>query len=394
MNPTTFDPHHLVPEVSPEDAWGEDQDFHTADAGCGTILPPRRLPSEGTPGSTPASGSEGIRIEASPRRLREEDMEGGLDVRQIDGSVVRLDPEIPSQPRVARQVVFHEQTLMKPRGIEVVEWGRSKRHSTKWILALGLGVGAVVVMALVLQPRINRGASPVPHALAAEIPQEGDALVEDLINRQSEAERLFGKFISAPLADDVLPLVRDRDAVELLIRARPLVPVAVPAFTGRDNLWDVQTTGGGSFGVLEGSLPDFSKFRTYFTLADGLLQIDWEASTAYGTATFEELEKGRGNPAEIRGIIQVAGYYSPAFPESGFVSYLFAAPNQERAVWCYSRRGDAVDQALGVLLQGGEIVKADQAPRRVTLRLERGPVEAFPNQWLVGEVLHEEWIHP
>lgn len=396
MNSLTSDSRHDVPEVSAQDAWSEDTDAWPESESGGTILPPRRIsphPAATLPGQ--AAAVEGLRIEAGTPRPGDEEAGGGLELREIDGTVVRLDPEEPAQPKVARQVTFHPQAPGKRREIEVAEWGRAKSHSMKWIYLVGLAAVAMVIFALVAHPRLNRATATSAAPVAEEsIPADAGEL-EKLINRQPEAERLFSKYISTPAVADILPLVRDRAAVEPLIRNAGHTPFAgrAPKLTACG--WFVHEIQGAHFAVLGGTLPDFTDFRAYFVLTEGLLQIDWKATTGYGSATFEQLGHGAGNASEIRGTLSPAEYFSPVFPETEYRSYLLEGPEiSAGAVWCYARRGEPAGRALAALFKGGEILASSQQPRRVTLRLKRGPAQALPNQWLVEAMLHEEWIQP
>jgi len=158
--------------------------------------------------------------------------------------------------------------------------------------------------------------------------------------------------------------------------------------------WEVHQTQSLPFGILRGNLPDFSEFEAYFVIEDHQLRIAWKATTGYGTAAFDQLKTGQGDPAEIRGMIRPAKYFSPVFPEADYRSFMFIAPNDDTAIWCYTHRGSPVNDALVKLCYGGGIRKPASKLHKVTLRLEHGPDKAMPNQWIIAEILQEEWISP
>ena len=402
MDPSLIDPNNHVPEVTPDDVWGDPEGVRQGLHGATTILPPKR--SKGENQSSPASpDSEGLRIEARPQRRQTDETEQKLEVQEIDGSVVRLDPEIPTAPRIPRQITFHE----KPPEVEVDpmrrgegrEWGRSRIHSVRWIVGTSVGVASIVVVAMMLLPLVNKSNAARQGQLGLVLDPDEDVKGAEALNamlsRQPEAEQVFRKYASASIMNDILPLVRDREAVESLIR-RSFRPSLVPKdwVPPDDTTWSVFDIEGKAYGVLEGRLPDYSKFSAYLMLSEDQLLLDWKATTGYGTATFEELAKSQGDPVEIRAMISQSGFYTAAFPEAEFRSYQFVSPDGGTAVWCYTRRGDAADAAIEKLFAGGEILKSSTEPQKVALRLERGPADSLPNQWLIAEMLHKDWIIP
>lgn len=395
------DPHHDAPELFPTDVWDDSGLLARDTQGSSTILPPRRTPAEKNSPAPDTWNHEGIRIESSanPRRAGDDDSE--FKVRKIDGTVIRLEPEEPSQPRMPRQVVFHEQPPEQARETESEAWGSAKKFSSRWIAGISIGIATLVIAAISLLPLINRSNSvpasqdhPSSVAAVESAPGLSDAY-DDLITRPDEAMKIFGRFMTAPLVDDFLPVIRNRIAVEPLIRSSQRVPLISKQWTPEeDSMWGVHQSKETQFARLIGKLPDDSEFYGYFVLEDRHLLLDWKATTGYGTATFKELAQNQGNPAEIRGTLRPSEYYSIVFPEDMFQCYLFDGPDQEDVIWCYTRHGTSVDREIQTLFVGGAILKNTLKPRKVTLRLERAPDGAFPNQWLIEELLHNDWISP
>ena len=402
MESSLFDPNNHVPEVTQDDVWGDPAGLQAGSNGIVTVLPPKRSKLET---QSPAPGKEigGIRIGETSGRLPAEETEGRLEVQEIDGTVVRLAPEEPSAPKVPRQFKFLERPVKAPvdpyRRGESKDWGFARKQSIRWIVGTGVGVASLVVFSMMLLPMINQSnaARPAENALVLDAADDikGAEALNAMLSRQPEAEQVFRKFASAAIARDVLPLLRDADQVGPLLAQgewKPMVPRDwVPP---EETTWSVFDMDGHPYGVLEGTLADYSGFSAYFLLSEDHLHLDWKATTRYGTATMEELARGQGNPAEVRAKIAPCGYFTAAYPEADYQSYQFISSDSETSIWCYTRKGGEADHALAKLFQNGAILQSSLDPRKVTLRLERGPADAFPNQWLVSEVLGDDWIIP
>jgi hypothetical protein len=283
---------------------------------------------------------------------------------------------------------------------ELHEWGRAGRYSVKWLLGTGLGVASLVVLAMLLLPVINKSNAARPDQSAGlvidpvEKTKDLDAL-NAMFVRQPEAEQVFHAYATAQIADDVLPLVRDAKAVEPLIRANHQ-PLEVPYdwHPPSETSWSIAGENGRIYGLLDVTLPDFSNFSAYMIPENGSLLLDWKASTGFGTAGFEELATGTGNAAEVRVLIEPTGFYNAVFPETDYRSYQLLSPDRERSIWGYTRKGEPADATFGMLFQNGVILKGSDDPLKVTLSLVRGPSESLPNQWLIVEMLHKDWIKP
>lgn len=401
MHPIVSDPHNHVPEVSSDDQWGDAEESPLFAYRPSTILPPRRPPTEEPSPQATGNQQDGLRIESTPQARQPDEEAKQLDIHEIDGSVVRLDPEEPSQPRMPRQAVPLQPAFRKPKGAESGEWGNTRKMSMRWMIGIGLAVPSVVIAALMLLPLINRsnatGYRPgqVDLALDTSDAIEDAAVIEQLLNLQSEAALLYKKFMTAATADDLSTMVKDPVHIIPLIHSKPRPVLISKRWSPEGNAkWNVLISNSKPFGRLHGHLPDYSEFSAYFVLSDDQLRIDWKATTGYGTATFDELTHSQGDPSEIRGTIKPTDYYSPVFPEAEFQSYQLFSPDGTTAIWCYTYRQIPTADTIDKLFHGGDILKTKIKPQRITLRLEHGPDGALPNQWLIGEMLHEEWISP
>lgn len=405
MDPILFDPNNHAPEVMPGDMWDDDVAVCPASARPGAMLPPKKpRPAASAAAAADRHPLAGKLGGGAPLRSAD-DPDARLEVLEITGQVMRLDPADSAVAKVPRQICYQPgpagNRVSSPAPDEHKEWGRTRPSSIRWIIGTALGVAAVVIVALMVLPLINDSDAARPRpgdgglVLEPEEKIEGLAPINDLLMRQAEASSLFQVFLSAGTVAELLPSVRDEASVAPLIqaRARP-ARVAKDWHPPEDTTWKVVANEGHPFGLLEGHLPDFSRFRAYAVIAENRLRLDWKATTGYGTATFDELAHQQGDPTEIRGQIRADGFFTAAYPEAEFQSYQLIAPDDSQALWCYIRRGEPLAMTLAELCAGGEIRNGGPAPIQVTVRLGHGPAGSLPTQWLITEMLHKEWINP
>ncbi len=402
MNPLLIDPNNHAPEVAPDDGWEDAEGFEAKASTTGATLPPRRPPTERSD-STPAENSTaGLRIEPNVARREIGDDSPGLDVQEISGSVIRLEQTAGGPPKVARQVVFHERPPEATKTLgEGRDWGIAQKFSLKWAVLIGTGITSVVILSMMMLPSINKA-----NAARSALPERDMRVIEDenvegmdavnaLIAKQPEAEQIFRSYITARVADEVLPLLLDAESVNAVLRRDwRQSGIGKDWLPPQDTAWQVMKSGKRPYALLEGTLPDFSKFSACFVTKNGKLLLDWKATTGYSTATFDELAKRQGDPREIRGLLSMANFYTANWPEEEYQSYQLLAPQGERSVWCYARRTEAAGGACADLLRTGEILDETQGSRKITVRLSPGPDAALPNQWQIAEVLHADWLTP
>lgn len=401
MNPAFIDPNNHVPDVSADDGWDNAEGFDPESKPATTVLPPRRKAADRAPESQ-APAETGLRIGSNVQRSEPADTTTKLEVQEINGDVIRLEQEVPAPPKVARQITFHERPVQekdtsRQRG-EGKDWGISRLQTHHWVLGGGAGVLAIVILSLVLLPAINAPNKPREAAFLPVVAEQKDEKIEAInrmLEKQPEALQLFRAYSQASHADEIIPLIRDAAAIKDTLRTHwtPLKlsrQWAPPA----DSTWSVFDLEGRTCGMLEGELPDGERFSAYVTPQDGRLRLDWKATTAFSTASFSELEKGTGDPSEIRGQLSLSDYYGPVFPEQEYRSYRLVAPDRVSLIWCYVRLGSVEDAKIGAYFKYGEILNEMPGTRKITLRLERGPEGALPNQWSIGEMLHIDWVTP
>ncbi|MES2660090.1 MAG: hypothetical protein V4689_15820 [Verrucomicrobiota bacterium] len=396
------DPNNHIPEITPDDEWG-DSDSHVTEINpSATALPPRRSVTDKA-SSAVETPETGLRIDSKVIREEVSETPRKLQVQEITGSVLRLEQDDSAPARVERVVAFREKPAhlkngKNPRG-EGLEWGRAHRSSPRWILGMALTILILVVLGIAMAPRINapnagRKITAAP-MIEDEETSEGADQMNQMLERQSEAMQIFRSFSQAVHFDEIVPLVRDGASLKDTLREnwKPM-GISNQWAPAEDCSWGVVELGGHPCGLLQGQLPDHSKFTAYFTRESNRLLLDWKATTAYGTATFDQLESGEADGSEIRGEISLTDFYTSSFPEAGYQSFRFISPDEKTTIWCYALRSSLTFGQIARHLQTGEIVQEAPGPKRITLRLDREPDGALPNQWLIGGMLHIDWASP
>lgn len=399
---TTAELFPVVPDVSPEDVWGDAACLVGGGQDQAMLLPPKRVKQAMTGRSATAADDDGgLRIGTRTFSQSATEEPSRLEVQEINGDVVRLHPEEPEVERMPRHFVFQE----KPADVnerkligESREWGRSRKQPILWMLCTGMAVTAVVVGAILALPFVNSYNNARPSSGGSEWVVEpvasGEAMAA-MLSRKAEAGNIFQKILTAPSADAMLPLVRNPDEVAGLIRTMRRMPALAPdSPPPKIDSWVARENQSLTYGILTGTLPDYSGFEAYFTVTGGRLVMDWKASTAYGTADFTQLTRNQGDPAEIRGWLEPVEFYTVAFPENFHQSYQLASPDQQKVIWAYARRGSGVHHSLRTLIKGGYILEGRKEGQKVTVRLAPGPGDSLPGQWEIVELLHKEWIAP
>lgn len=403
MSHSLSDPNNHAPAVTPDDGW-DDGDFDFEIPPASALLPARRqtvLPAANTVGEEKQS----LRISVDPQRVKPDDSEAApqrLQVQEISGQVVKLGNQIAT-PRTPRQIIFQER-VARPRVDQSeqdgdVDWGSGRIHSKRWLVWMSVGVLASVLLALCLLPLINSmndapRKSDVFTAVNEVVIEDMDA-INAMVEREPDALRMFRQYAGASHPNDFLPFTRDGEKLRDTISStwRPLAVSKNWIFNANTN-WSVERLSGHSCGILSDFLPDHTPFQAFFIHDGKRLVVDWKATAAYGSAAFSQLENGQGDSSEIRGIISAADTYSDVLPETEFQSCRFKSPDGGISLWCYARRSEAAGAAISPLIQPGEITGKDAPTQRITLKLARPPDGARPNQWLITEMLHIDWLAP
>ncbi len=400
------DPKNPAPEISSKDAWKDPLAKHSPECTSGpVVLPLPRAKNEFTALRNHSYGQPDAGFHITPLSHNADDSSDDLDVQKLEGNVVRLENAVFTQAKNSRQATFTPSPEAIPENSQLYgeehKWGRASKRSIRWIITGGLGVTVLVVFALMMLPTINEynairpGLSQVGLVIDSA---ENIGKIENLnewLARRPEAMQLFRVFATAQTADDTLPLIRDSQQIQELVRKNRQQPAAPRNWSPPpSSTWIAFEVGNRICGVLEGSLPDFSKFRAYMVTSGNDLVLDWKATTGHGSASFDELASGLGDPKEIRALISPSGYYNHIFTEADYQNYQLVSSDENLFIWCYARRGGPAHSELEKLFFEGEILKPEKLAYRVTVRLARGPKDTLPNQWVLEEFLHHEWVNP
>lgn len=402
MEPVVGDPNNHVPEVLPGDDWGDVAGGGEARVATGTVLPPRRVRGSGdTVRDQPEPMAEGLRIEAMPGRLKAGIEGAPIEVAEIGGSVLKLVPT-ERGARVPGVGGFKEAgrkveplpaagTAVDPRH------GGLGRLSLRAMLAGGGCVVVLVLAGLWIQPWISRQQlSNVAPTEKWVIEERRESMAMDaMAARVSEGMEMFRVYAVADSVDAILPLLSRRHGLdEAVVRTGHRLLKVDPSWSpSLDSNWSVIEEGGLCHAVLEGVLPDGSVFFAYFVVDEGdRLRIDWKATTAHGTASFEELARGEGDAREIRAVVVPGNYFNGAYAEERFDCYRLDSAHGDRSIWGYVAKDSELAANLKRMFPESVILEGGTTPVRLTLALRQGPGGAAAGQWEMGEMLHKDWL--
>jgi hypothetical protein len=403
----SIDPNNHVPPVSPGDDWGDAEGFEPDGGPSVAALPPRRSAQDRPPGAANPAHQVGLRIESTVTREESMDCTARLEVHEYQSEVVKLDQPLDAPPKMVALFKFHERPKRdkgNPLRGEGRDWGERHRFSIRWIIGIGLGVTGVVVLSIAMLPSINASNASRPSRNETRLvidDAEPVAAIPDLdflAKQHSAALAICRACLQASQAGEVMPWIRDSQALAEVVskqwQAAGFSEEKLSQLTPDNSTWEVVELGGKAYGLVRLEFPDSTRFTGYFTREGEELRMDWKATFAYGTATFDELVMGKGDAREIRGSISRADFYSSLWPENEYQCYRFQSPYDGRMVWIYARRDTPVASLLVSSLGSGEITGDSQAAQKITLQLDRGGDESPPNQWLIREVLQVDWATP
>lgn len=373
----------------------------------GVVLPPKRkVPlAETAPARKRGRAEMGLQISAKirvGRTIREtDDPESG----DPPGDVVKLECASADQPFQPTHVIkqrekppFESPRETGPQKEEHLAWGTKQRHPIRWLIGSALGVVVLLVISLVVQALWLRDppeATPEAVQLASLPPLDEVEGFELDGTSENESRALFNAYAKANSPGDVLPLIRNREALADKVR-RDWRPWGGPPGweVPFEAAWSVRQENGRGFGVLSGNLPDFKPFKAFFVREDGVLKLDWEASLGLGDSSFGMLQRGSGSGGIIRAYAKPDWYFSEVLSEDRYRCFKLIAPDQQEVIWAYAELGSQPDTGIMAFFPSGGVLEAVYSELPVTLRLAPAPEGAQKNQWLITEMLHNEWVSP
>ncbi|MEO0018399.1 MAG: hypothetical protein RLZZ522_1682 [Verrucomicrobiota bacterium] len=391
------DPHNHAPPVAQGDAWA---DAHGTVADLAPARPARRvkraIPSPAVVLPSSRTGPDmGIHIDVTLPRRR-------LAADEPPAAVIKLESPTAETPFLAKQTIAaapqvgaESQRNLQGEG---AEWGRQSFLATRWMAFSAVGVVVLIVLALLTQEvwlRDSKAASTAPIVMTQDAAPGEVAGFELDGSSERDARELLATYARATAVGEVLPLIRNGAALADRLKL-DWQPWRAPEHWQEpfQAAWAVSDDGGRSHGLLRGIKPDFSKFRVYFVRDGEALMIDWEATQALGDASFETLQKGKGTGGRVRAVAKMDHFFTQDFPEDSFHSFRLQALDEELFVWGYSRIGSPADVGLMRVFEAGVISGEATAEVPITVRLEPGPDDCQKNQWLIGEMLHIDWVSP
>jgi hypothetical protein len=393
-------PNNHVPEVTPSDDWGDDGNHPQKGA-----LPPRRHSGE-IALIIPEQAGIRIGVRDFPPERPEADVETKFTVQEIGAVAIRLEKTLPRPSRIiavenSSPAILPAIQTRHPRG-EGRDWGVSRTSGLRWLVGGGCGVACVVIAAMSLMPvmrkRQDAGEKSIYSSIIVEEaePVEGIEFTEELVRAEGRARAIFKHYATATDVDQFVKIVRSGEGIRetLLDNWRPL-GLDRNWEPADDAAWSVVSSESIRTGLLEGYLPDYSRYAAYFIIENGRLHMDWEATAAYSSASYADLEAGNGDASVIRGLIGKGAFHTTEFPETEYRSLSLTSPEGLHTIWIYARKGTAVDDVLAELFDVGDILEKPLNQKHlVTLSLRRPDGNARANQWLVGEMLHIGWLVP
>jgi len=288
-------------------------------------------------------------------------------------------------------------TLGKPSE-ESPDWGGKTRHSLRWLVGSGLGVAALLVLALVTQERWLKEQpedSPQMIGLVDEDPLEEIEGFEIDGTSEVQSRALLATIAKARQVEEILPLIRQPEVIAAKVRLDWQAWNTPPDWeVPTEAVWHTGHEKGRGFGILVGTTPDFKAFRAYFVREQGVLKLDWEATRGLGDASFEMLERGSGLGGTVRAYVKTDSFFTAVYPETDYRSFKLVAPDREAVVWGYAKRGGQADEAISALFSTGMLLEGEKSELPMTLRLGPPPAGSQKNQWLILEMLHNEWVSP
>lgn len=349
------------------------------------------------------------RVTVKPRPFRPASTEPVVAIPQpVRETVPRLDVAqgaLPAHAMRAREVAV-EAVHRRPRRERQLEeaWQGRARLPWKWWACGGVAVAMLLAasVASVLALNTARQASSPRPAVSGyelekvELDERFAFFQEDPIPLQAEAVRLLAGYTAARSADEALGWVRDPEQLRGRLQARWKPWPAAPRLERQDALQYAFTDSmNPPFMVLLGKRADHLPFRAYFVRDDGRLRLDWEATEGVCDIPIHELAQTpvvRG--AVVRCELKAQPFYTASMPESGFNSFSINSADRQSWVWGYAERDSALDRRLKEALDAGGAIWEAKERERMTLRITSAPGREQPNQFLITDMLHIDWVRP
>lgn len=354
----------------------------------------RHEPEAEVEGNSPAGENSHL-----PKARKHEAVEHPLEEEKP--AVVPFAERMPAAGFLPRQVVEQNDPAH--------EWGSNshKGHfSWRWIVGAVVGFVLVVAAVFYMQSRqlksktadtavaVVEKAAPV-RMVDLEMNSDQFFFNEHLDRAEKEGREVFLRYARAQTAEEALACIRDQDRLKkaFLKEWKP--------WGGGAN-WELERTAligltrvdSFAFLLIACRKPDTGDaYVACIVRKGGRMLLDWEASEQRGNVPLDEFLTGEVTQAQMPVRVELANFYTSAFPEADYQSYVLTFANSEEVVWGYARRDKRELEPMYV-----DLVKKKEAgvggPGRYTLQLKRESSSSPKKQWLIERILYREWVKP
>jgi hypothetical protein len=327
-----------------------------------------------------------------------------------------MDRGVPRLPVAEREAPVHglrsrevavEQVGRPPHQDRRLEdaWQGKPRHFWRWWIWTAIGTTILIAGSVATVVALNatrQAASTHVSPLSGfeiekvELDERFALFQEDPIRLQAEAARLLADYAAATSPEQLLPLVRGQATVAGPLRTTWQPWPAPPHLDGRKALQFAYTDNlKPPFLVVFGKRSDQIPFRAYFVREGEHLKLDWEATEGICDIPIHELPGATGvRQALVRCEVEAKPFHTTAFPETRFRSFLLSTADQQAWIWGYGERDGETELRLKALLDTGSAFLEQKTRERATLRITADPGRDLPNQFLITEMLHIDWVRP
>lgn len=346
-------------------------------------------------------------MKAAPQAALEVEQESAEPEEEAVRLVVEKSAEA-RHPSGAVQMTKREQESKEAEDKE--QWGEAREPAQrKWLLTAAavslLAVVAVVTGMIMLANYRTKKAAEEKGSQARYISEERDTYNakdpqayyrENPDEVKRDAIALLRAFSAATSWQEARKLVRATPGIDDRMAKSWSKWQSPPDLDGTPRTQaSTQQVGDIGYMVLVGRCEDFEPFRAYFVRENDRMLLDWDATVGYCTVAIPELAKASGATFEVRGLLERQEMYSIQYPESKYVSYMISTPDRESFVWGYAERGTPMEQKIHEVLDQGRFLLQEKPSDRIFVRLHRLPAEGgLPNQFLMEELYHREWLTP
>ncbi len=399
INSEFEDPNNHVPEVAPNDDWGDVEPIQDSQ------LPPRRTdPQKSLKSEMVISGYKSI----DPQRPAESMSRMGFgQLRTVETEAADSESSLEKNPGAFQSKAgqpppevgsFAGRNRMVPS--ENKDWANpSTKISIKWMAGVSITIIGLIVAAIFFTQFSRRdGVEKVSQSKVekTEVPAISEPVDEVLLRLNSEAQAakdIYTSYAKADRIEDFIDRIYFRESNRADVNRVWTAPGAPEDWKPSENsVWEIKSNGKNPYGLLSGLNHDFSKFNAIFRYEGSELKLDWKASVGYGSADFADLKIGKGDATEIRAWISISNFYTNTLPENRYRSFLITSPKKDVSIWGYTEIGSKTDQQILSMFMISPITGEYKTEAMVTLGLERGEQEILPRQWMISKLVSMNWL--